>query len=820
MMRLLTPKRQLALFLFFLNHNYIFALDQVTFGKGFPAEFHSEIENFIQTSWREWETQLSLDEIGDKIGDKAGDKVGEKIGRSIVIEVSEPQEIQFAGKAIGNLISINPRLNHTKFYSILAHELAHVFLFEALRKNTKIPRLLGEAFAQWITNDEQRIQSETQRFTLANSARDWLIQNESDNRADPKVFEQAVARLLMNSRDSENIWKILFSSWVKSFRLGKLSLHQINAQLREELYLPHSQISRGQIDFALFDSLAQEIINYEGNVDQNLPIGSILKPLLVAMLPQLLTSLPSRNDLSWACPNLPDIHRVRIFTWEEALIKSCNGFFLDILDIKGIKKSDWDIWKKFLFQIGAASTYETVPTSVDQAIGLSPGIEVTLIQVLKVYQWLNLNYPHILKPLFEVPKRGTLAFVSDSSWFVREKIGLKSGTIRDGNGQPLHGWIVAFGGLDFKGHASWIAVIHQEGTTPKELLVPLFNLLKKNLFNHWRKAEVQILGLVPKTAISIQCADSSFFISQTGDNPWKFTEDRKMSGAKINGEEKLMCLGGPLKISFPLKNRKLFSRNYFGLLESREFKDHKERQEKEKFFVSSRVARARQGSEWILNTSERHYLMNTVLSEFPKGNTETLKALTLILRNNQKVHRHSGRPLCDTTHCQVFGQGLDGASLSHKNKINDILRQMETKELVWKESLNVKDHWLPFYLGGRGFSEKIISQKEIQNRLNIYEPLFLISKRENTIQIVLGKQGLGRRIDYPCETFRNDLQLLSCPDMIEKEHGKWIFKGKGEGHGLGVPLIEADAFAAQGIDHLNLITKYYREISIRTEGPK
>ncbi len=42
--------------------------------------------------------------------------------------------------------------------------------------------------------------------------------------------------------------------------------------------------------------------------------------------------------------------------------------------------------------------------------------------------------------------------------------------------------------------------------------------------------------------------------------------------------------------------------------------------------------------------------------------------------------------------------------------------------------------------------------------------------------------------DPPCEALRGPLKLPSCPERARLAEGRWIFEGRGEGHGEGLDV--------------------------------
>src|SRR5262249_28107576 len=145
--------------------------------------------------------------------------------------------------------------------------------------------------------------------------------------------------------------------------------------------------------------------------------------------------------------------------------------------------------------------------TMTQAIGLAPGLTLSPAQLVAAFDWLTGAAPEVLAALRATPRAGTLAGLDASPWFASRGYALKSGTVRDLRGGPLHGWIVASG-------AGVLAAIHAEGLPATRLLSPLRDALQADaaplaIAAARATANVQVLSLVPKTAVSFACPDGS-----------------------------------------------------------------------------------------------------------------------------------------------------------------------------------------------------------------------------------------------------------------------------------------------------------------------
>ena len=250
------------------------------------------------------------------------------------------------------------------------------------------------------------------------------------------------------------------------------------------------------------------------------------------------------------------------------------------------------------------------------------------------------------------------------------------------------------------------------------------------------------------------------------------------------------CAAGPIYIS----GKKFPRRPYYGAIYYGERKMDKNKIEPRK----EKMERIRKGSGLILTTSEIEYVTGTVMSEFPDGNLETIQALSLIVRENlRRGKRHGDDPICDTTHCQVYG--MDHFSSQRFSRI------LSAVSKTFSESLPISLNWFPFFLGGSNQWHQSFSSSIIEGRLGVRN-LTALEKKAGNIEIV--QKGGGLHF-FSCEDFRNRLHLLSCPSKIEMKGSDWVFSGTGEGHNLGMDLELADAMAGQGAKHGEILQRFY-----------
>jgi hypothetical protein len=474
-------------------------------------------------------------------------------------------------------------------------------------------------------------------------------------------------------------------------------------------------------------------------------VGSVLKPLLVATVPSF------RSD----------------GRWRDALARSDAKYFMARAEPSA---DDWAPYLQLFTALGGrAPQLETA-----RAIGILPGLELSVAQVASAYAAIATTAPEVLDALRSTPRAGTLAGLPDSAWFTARKIALKTGTMRDTSSTPVHGWIAAVGD-------AFIVVTHANGWPATRLLPTVRALIEQQAPPSAETARVQILGSVPKVTVDLSCPPQHPMAIDA-----KLAAGATVAVSAMRPNAHYRCLGAPITTGFTDRKGRRVERAYAGALvldplpkatlPSRAMRP-----------TDPRAAAARLGSDLVLETSMRHYVYDVLASEYPHGHVETLKALAVSVRNNAGVPRHGERPLCDTTHCQVFGHAGRLAAGLRKRLLAATDAALIAPEGARTGAARI---WMPFQLGGYEPWSRELPSAEVQRRLGGATPL----------------------ADVPCEILRNQLKLPSCPESITPSgDGSTLrFAGRGEGHGLGLSLVEADVWAARGLDFRALLAKFRR----------
>jgi hypothetical protein len=197
----------------------------------------------------------------------------------------------------------------------------------------------------------------------------------------------------------------------------------------------------------------------------------------------------------------------------------------------------------------------------------------------------------------------------------------------------------------------------------------------------------------------------------------------------------------------------------------------------------------------VLETSERAYLESSLLSELPNAPPELSTALAAVLRRNLHAPRHGDRPICDTTHCQVFGQ--DTASTPGAR------RRARAAGRAARSLIDSQESWLPFSLGGDESWTETRSLSEVERLL----ALEFVSLAFRDGRAVLGNDRGGETV-LPCELLRNQTRLPRVQIELTLNGDLVIFEGRA-GHGLGLDLVSAARDARNGATAREILRKAY-----------
>gem|GEM_PF-6447449 len=698
---------------------------------------------------------------------------------------------------------------------LVAHELGHIY-FERACPSVLLSRggaFLSESFAQWASRDHLRIGrgAAGDDGIYASQAIQWLQEQGMQKLPDPATLDRQVARVLITQRTNEQesrldgFWRSFFSACRAIAGVSGEAQESSPAEALLKLLTGATPgFGREKPDFAYLDDLTGDITTSLGRMlphssdsTQRYPVASHLKPVLVALASESRREIPLGAGTLWECLNIPGFknHVGPRLDWREALLGSCNGFFTgDASLIRGDSVLATR-WREFWLSVGASRDLADA-SAVQEAIGLLPGATVSLREVLGAYRRLHrLQFRGapagslVIDTLRSTASRGTLAGLPDSDWFLQSDIALKSGTVRDSQGRPEHGWIVAIGPRGREGFPAWYAAIHQQGASPSQLLgefrARLASRFKGTAASHPQSLSVQLGSVVAEERLAIGCQEGGLMISRS-ERDWSFLGPGQfLEAPRLSRGDQASCASGPILLRSPdfktgVETAHGRERAYPGRQVTWVARERVGPQ-------AGPIKRARLGSRLVLETAADSYVGDVIAAEFPEGREATLGVLARAVYLNAirgGTHRHPAQgAVCDSTHCQVY-LGRSAVAEARKRRIERAVSALPAGGMGRSRT----GKWFPFSLGGRAAWQKVVALEDINRLLNVGTDAFAVSRE------------LERRIKDPvsCERIRNALKLSSCPREVHGSPQGIRFSGVGQGHGAGLDLIRAEELAQEG----------------------
>ena len=347
----------------------------------------------------------------------------------------------------------------------------------------------------------------------------------------------------------------------------------------------------------------------------------------------------------------------------------------------------------------------------------------------------------------------------------------KTGTASDERQSPLAGHLMVAWPLEAP---TLMAIFRTIGVNGASNIRPASKILESwssRYAKGWGNVRVRLLGLVPRSSWRVrdECAG--------------FTKD----------------LEGSLEQAVSLCGR-------FGIVSS-------SRGSRTERTVSGILEHTRD-DETILITDPETYADSVMLSEAQDLKGEALKALRAVIVGNG-VHGSDRHPktasLCDTTHCMVF-QGSLPTEIQKKSSLRlECRTDQKAISALQQISATKEISWFLFSKGGADRWSRAITSSDLGKLVD--EEMILDIRRERTrngevrVHLFYGEN----EETVPCEHFRNQLKLLSCPDRIyhDADGPYWIFEGLGEGHGLGLSIERAKALSNAGHDASMILKDAY-----------
>ncbi|WP_224363559.1 SpoIID/LytB domain-containing protein [Hyalangium versicolor] len=624
----------------------------------------------------------------------------------------------------------------------LKHELAHQLLWWACPAASE-DRLFHEAFALVVSGELPEWRDgpyQSLSVSAAELARSPSVDTPRARRALARIlgedrgFPQALSRRLRQCQDG--------ARWAVPLSIDELADVTVKAATNATVV-----VSRH----------SGEVLFSEGDVQRAVPYGSTLKPFVLAgsSQPPLLT--PRSGIQEWACgQGLP-----RQVDGRTALLRSCNGYFLD-WEAKGGAAPDFGPWGAVLSAVGLTGK----PADMADAIGLRSTLALSPWGMAQAYRLLAEAHPELIEWMKDNAARGTLSDLPASPAYTG--VATKTGTVRDAASRPQYGWIVAV-------DADLVAVAMRPGKMPRSFADEMPQVLARvRQRPGLDAARVQVLGLASSGDVEAACQGVGFAINQGQPRavPQGFSRMREMvAGGPA------VCLGSPWRVRVPgLPSQ---GRDYAGIFT---WSSPPPYRPPLGVPTTERERNARRGSDFLFRTTRLQYTAGVVASEDASLKGEARVALARVVAHNERhaESRHGGRPICDTTHCQAF---LGTVRVQPEEE-----KALGLPELRWKE-------WLLFSQGGQEPWREVRPRAKVEALLG--PGLAALRFDMGRVFFVKAQQEAGATYDttesLPCELLRSGLKLPACPRTASFDGPDILFEGRGRGHGEGLDVESAKA---------------------------
>lgn len=634
----------------------------------------------------------------------------------------------------------------------LRHEVAHQFLWSACPAGAD-DRLFHEAYALGASGE---IHVWTQGEYLSLPAAAATLRRARNLNA--PLARRALARVLLetaSARDTAPSIKRRLMLCVDGVAWG-------GPMTVDELVAGSQAFSDA---FVVISRHSGEVVVAKGAVRQPMPFGSTLKPFVVAgallngAIPPTL--VPRAQLAQWACGG----GYAAGMGAEVALLRSCNGWFLD-WERTGGEFARLGPFGPALVKLGLARE----PSDMAEAIGLRPTLALSPLALAAAYRILGESRADVVDILRRNADEGTLSKLPASSSL--RKWALKTGTVRDEKSQATLGWIVGM-------NDDFVVVMAKSKLMPPHFASEFIE--EVNLLPHakaYERASVQTFGLLDLTSVNIRCSGRGFAVDGQAvtalENDWLALTDALAQGA-------LQCADGPWSVRFPGQD----GREYAGGFRWSPAPSYRPRANER---AGGRILRARRGADVVFETTLARYAAGVVEAEDASLVGNAKEALTRVVAHNARQSRHGARPVCDTTHCQAF--------LGTKAP--------DESTLAWVlKPVRAATGWLLFSQGGTQPWSETRRRSELDNLLGtqVSGLSFAAGRARWVAQSGSGALPYDEVKSVPCEVVRGPLKLPSCPDTATFESDVVRFTGTGRGHkeGLDVERAKTDPRSADEI---------------------
>lgn len=284
--------------------------------------------------------------------------------------------------------------------------------------------------------------------------------------------------------------------------------------------------------------------------------------------------------------------------------------------------------------------------------------------------------------------------------------------------------------------------------------------------------EVQVFGLVGADQVQVRCPGQAVRV-RSGEIEELTPGWRSLRTALGTGS--IVCAEGPWQVRVAGSQ----PRPYSGIFSFRPLPERRPEPGS-----TARQARARRGSEVIFRTTLSAYVAGVLAAEDARLGGEAAIALAQVIAHDARVERHPGRPLCDTTHCQVF--------LGTAGPTPPVAQALSLPDLP-------TDRWLPFFRGGD-------EPWELRRDLGQVRAVLGDFQRFGGSGRLLEVVRTGGVEHVACEPVRSALKLPSCPTDGAIAGETVRIRGRGRGHGVG---LDVEAARTSGLTAPELLRRAY-----------
>ena len=434
----------------------------------------------------------------------------------------------------------------------------------------------------------------------------------------------------------------------------------------------------------------------------------------------------------------------------EALLRSCNGWFLDwaaqVPEVARLGR-----WGPVLVALGLSA----IPADAAEAIGVRPSLRISPLGLAQAYRLLAEARPDLLDALSRTAREGTLAGAEGAAGLIG--VAVKTGTVLDAAASPRQGWIVAV-------DRDVVLVMARAGRIPRTFAGEAAEALARARAPGREAARVQLFGLVGAGAVRGRC--DGLRRGPRGSGPG--TPAREPSGAPRPGAgpDRSCVPAGPGWSRSPGAPRRVPTQGSSASIRPPSRRRRRRRPPASCAPAAAPTSSSPPPASPTLPASSRRRTR--------RAPGEPRVALARVADANVRHPRHPGRPLCDTTHCQVF--------------LGTAPPRAEDRQAL-AEPLPA-GRWLHFSRGGVEPWREVRPVEAVRRALGegARDLAFGGGEVSFGVSAADGAQRWEERRTLPCERLRGPLKLPACPERAVLKGGAMTFTGRGQGHGEGLDV--------------------------------